>query len=137
MVIRYRKRLSGPILDRIDLHVDVPPLNKEKYQEIAQGEESKVIRARVEKARSIQRTRFENTKIYTNAEMSPKHIKNACKIHKEALELLLTAVSRLSLSARSYYKVLKIAQTIADLEGNRQVIGAHVAEALQYRYADD
>ena len=130
-VLKYRKRISGPILDRIDIHVDVPPVKEERLTSLEKAEKSSLIRARVQKAREKQNKRF--GKSYTNAEMSPSDIRTFCKLTDSANALLKTAIARLSLSARSYFKIIKISQTIADLEELDQIEGKHVAEALQYR----
>jgi len=134
---RYRKRISGPILDRIDLHVEVPVVNvrdlsnDQKSREFL--ESSNKIRQRVEKAREMQRKRFLNDKIYTNAEMKNEHIKKYCFLSKEVKQILTQAVMNFHLSARSYFKMIKVAQTIADLESVESINVNHMAEALQYR----
>jgi len=134
---RYRKRISGPILDRIDLHVEVPVVdvrdlsNDQKSREFL--ESSNKIGQRVEKAREMQRKRFLNDKIYTNAEMKNEHIKKYCFLSKEVKQILSQAVMNFHLSARSYFKMIKIARTIADLEGLAEMTISHMAEALQYR----
>ncbi len=130
-ILKYQKRISGPILDRIDIHVDVPPVKEEKLTSIEKAESSSVIRTRVQKARERQNTRFK--KSFTNAEMTPADIRKFCTLTDQSNTLLKTAITRLSLSARSYFKIIKISQTIADLEGLSQIEGKHVAEALQYR----
>jgi len=133
-IIRYQKRLSGPLLDRIDLHVEVPAVKVEKLTgEGVIGEESKSIKKRVQTARGLQRKRFKGTKIKSNAEMQTRDIKKYCSLDNDSLNLLRQAVSQMSLTARSYYRVIKLARTIADLAGEEKVIIAHLAEALQYR----
>ncbi|MFZ2026051.1 MAG: YifB family Mg chelatase-like AAA ATPase [Microgenomates group bacterium] len=127
----YRKRLSGPILDRIDIHIVVPPVKQEKLTTYEKSESSESIRRRVCDARKKQIVRF--GKVSTNAEMSSHQIRMFCKLTAPAESLLKTAITRLSLSARSYFKIIKIAQTISDLEDTNTIEGKHIAEALQYR----
>ena len=127
----YRKRLSGPILDRIDIHVDIPPVKEEKLTSNEKSESSSLVRERVCVARQKQIKRFGRP--LTNAEMSSNQIRTICKMSDAASSLLKTAISRLSLSARSYFKIIKISQTISDLENTDQIEGKHIAEALQYR----
>jgi magnesium chelatase family protein len=139
MILKYQAKLSGPLLDRIDLHINVPSVDIDKL--IASNSKlitktSKKIREEVVKAREIQNKRFRGLKIYTNAGMKNSHIKDFCRIEKEALLLLKQAVNTYGLSARTYFRLIKVSQTIADLEGgerSRTISAAHVAEALQYR----
>jgi magnesium chelatase family protein len=133
-ILRYQKKISGPILDRIDIHLDVPAVKTEALttnQE--ERENSAMIRERVQMAREKQTQRFAHTKISTNAEMNTKHIKEFCKLSKECIDLMRTATTSLQLSARGYYRTIKIAQTIADLLNENDLLPAHIAEALQYR----
>lgn len=132
-IIGYQKKVSGPILDRIDLHIEVPRLKFEKLAADAPGENSTAIKARVEKARAIQRNRFKEAPFVTNSEMSSEAVKKFCPVDPASVQLLKTAVDRLHLSARAYFRVLKLSRTIADLSGNPDIAPAHVAEALQYR----
>lgn len=132
-IIKYQKKISGPLLDRIDLHVEVPRIKFEKLSSDDLAESSTSIRKRVEIARKVQQKRFENKKIITNSEMSSQDVKDFCKINEQTLELLKSAVSQFQLSARSYYKILKLARTIADLEEKSEIESSHIAEALQYR----
>lgn len=133
-VLRYQKRLSGPLLDRIDIHIDVPAVKVEKLvDDSEEAENSNEVRKRVVKALNIQRKRFKGKKIIINSEMSARDLKEFLEISEEAKDTMRKAMKTLSLSARSYNKVLKIARTIADLEGNEQVLQAHLLEALQYR----
>ncbi|MBI5127299.1 YifB family Mg chelatase-like AAA ATPase [Candidatus Roizmanbacteria bacterium] len=136
-ILKYKKRLSGPLLDRIDLHIDVPPVEESDLISDSLSESSEIIRSRVVKARIKQKQRFKGLKIYTNSEMGPSEIKKFTRLDSVALELLKKAISRLSLSARSYFKTIKIAQTITDLSGKEVVGSEAVAEALQYRSHDD
>jgi len=137
-MMKYRKRLSGPLLDRIDLHVDVPPVQENQFAVVGDKEETKKIRERIMKAHIIQNNRFKNTKkIHSNGEMGVRDIKAYCNLTKEAMLLLRQAVSRLSLSARSYFKIIKVAQTITDLQGEKTIDIGHIGEALQFRLNDE
>ncbi|NOQ68092.1 YifB family Mg chelatase-like AAA ATPase [Patescibacteria group bacterium] len=129
-IIKYQKKISGPLLDRIDLHIEVPRIKFEKLADDNLAESSRSIRARVEKARKIQQKRFENKKILTNSEMSSQDVKEFCRTNAQTIELLKTAVNQFQLSARSFYKILKLARTIADLEEKENIESSHVAEAL-------
>ena len=133
---RYRSRVSGPLLDRIDIQIEVPGL---RYQELASkdaGESSNVIRARVNQARNIQLQRFDKSKIHANAQMGAKEIKRYCAVKEDADKLLETAINKLGLSARAYSRVLKVGRTIADLAGAENIEASHIAEAIQYRSLD-
>jgi len=136
---RYRKKISGPILDRIDLHVEVPVVdaqdlsNDEKSDPFSGGESSEVIKQRITSAREIQRQRFKEDNIFINAEMKNSHIKKHCILSEEVKHILAQAVANFNLSARSYFKMIKIARTIADLSGVENISVSHIAEALQYR----
>jgi magnesium chelatase family protein len=133
---RYRSKVSGPLLDRIDIQVEVPGL---RYQELASkdaGESSDVIRMRVNTARSIQLQRFEKTKVHANAQMGTREIKRFCSVKEDAEKLLETAINKLGLSARAYSRVLKVGRTIADLAGTENIEASHIAEAIQYRNLD-
>lgn len=132
-VSRYTKKLSGPLLDRIDIHLDVPNLPVDKLTNELVSEDSAVIRKRVINARKAQEKRFKGKSILTNSEMNNSQIKEFCKVEKEGIELLKMAISKLNLSARSYYRVLKLARTIADLDDSETIANKHLAESLQYR----
>jgi magnesium chelatase family protein len=132
-IMRYQRRLSGPLLDRIDIHVEVPRVDYEKLTGTAAPETSAAIRQRVERARAIQRQRFAGTKRAANAEMGPKEVRQYCPVEPSAQSLLKAAVSQLHLSARAFHRTLKLARTIADLAGSEVLGPAHVAEAIQYR----
>ncbi|HMN19326.1 MAG TPA: YifB family Mg chelatase-like AAA ATPase [Candidatus Moranbacteria bacterium] len=133
-LLKYKQKISGPIMDRIDLHVEVPRLKFEKLSDDAQGEMSESIRERVERARGMQKERLKGTSLITNSEMGAKHIKQLCSLDGESSGILARAVDSLRLSARSYHRTIKIARTIADLAGSEKIQAAHVAEALQYRF---
>jgi len=132
---RYQKRISGPMLDRIDIHLDVPAVKTDKLiTNIPNAkEDSQQVRERVQKARNMQTKRFAGTPLSANSEMNSKDIKIFCQLDDTSLSLLHTAVQRLNLSARSYHRTIKLARTIADLDQSEHIQQAHVAEALQYR----
>ncbi len=135
-VQRYRSKVSGPILDRIDIHVEVPAV---KYKELSadfDAEASTEIKKRVDQARGVQQERFRRTGIYCNALMKPRHIKKHCKIDDDGHKLLEMAVNRLGMSARGYNRILKVSRTIADLDGSVEITPAHLSEAIQYRSLD-
>jgi magnesium chelatase family protein len=132
-IIRYQKKVSGPILDRIDIHIEVPRIKYNKLASDRVSEASAKIKERVEAARKIQEKRFRDTKIKTNSEMSAKDIKLYCNLESEGEKLIGQAVDSLKLSARVYHRLLKLARTIADLENSDQIKAGHIAEALQYR----
>ena len=133
IILRYKKRLSGPLLDRIDLHIDVPPVEISELTDEFESERSSIVRARVVQARTIQEKRFKDTSFLFNSEMSSGDVKKYCLLEKEAENMLNKAVETLSLSARAYFKIIKIAQTIADLDHHEGILAEHIAEALQYR----
>ena len=138
IVTRYQKRISGPLLDRIDIHVEVPRVEFEKLSSQRLGEPSAVIQARVEAARQIQRQRFSNLKqaaaqIACNSDMRPAEVRQVCTLDETGRSLMKTAMSQLNLTARAYHRVLKLARTIADLAGSEVIAPQHLAEALQYR----
>ena len=133
---RYRDKVSGPILDRIDLHIEVEPVDYEKLSSRNKEETSAEIRKRVNKAREIQCKRFEGTDISCNAKMSPKVTKEFCVLTEEASNLLKLSFDKLGLSARAYDKILRIARTIADLEESESIELSHIAEAIQFRSLD-
>lgn len=134
---RYMGKISGPLLDRIDIHIEVTPVPFEKLSEERKGESSVDIRKRVTAARQLQTERFnELENVHYNAQMSVKHINKFCQLEEDSKQLLKTAMERLNLSARAYDRILKVSRTIADLEGSEDIKGAHISEAIQYRSLD-
>ena len=132
MITKYRNRISGPLLDRIDIHVEVPAV---KYKEMAgegTGESSETVRTRVEQASAVQHRRFK----HSNARMTPKQIKEHCRLDAESQELLKMAMTELNLSARAYDRILKVSRTIADLDSAPDIQSQHISEAIQYRSLD-
>lgn len=132
---RYRHRISGPLMDRMDIFVEVPRVEYEKLTDGGQAEASSEVRARVESCREVGRRRFSESRLSSNAEMGPVEVRESCQrfLDDAAKSLLRMAVNQLALSARSFHRVLKVARTIADLGGSEEITSAHVAEALQYR----
>ncbi len=136
-VRRYLNKVSGPLMDRIDLHIEVNPVPYEKLAGQAKGEKSSEIRARVVAARQIQTKRFKSYEgIHSNAQLIPKLQEKYCRLDKGGQDILKNAVEKLGFSARSYGRILKVARTIADLDGEKDILIQHVAEAVQYRSLD-
>lgn len=137
VITNYQKRISGPLLDRIDIHLQVPRVDYQKLSSQRTGEPSSQIRARVEAARQRQLERFSGTRLASNADMTPKEIRSFCQLSPEGEALMKTAMRQLHLTARGYHRVLKLARTIADLAGMPDIKPEHLAEALQYRQSDE
>ena len=133
LVSRYQKRISGPFIDRVDIFVEAPHIDYEKLADDRLGEKSEKAQARVEAARSIQRKRFEGTKLAGNAEMTPIEVRDFCQVEESAQSLLKMAMKQLHLSARAFHRILKLGRTIADLENADIIKAHHLAEAIQYR----
>jgi magnesium chelatase family protein len=134
---RYLSKISGPLLDRIDIHIEVTPVPFEKLSEERKGEGSVEIRKRVTASREIQCDRFADFEnVHYNAQMNVKQIRKFCKLSNESLTLLKTAMEKLNLSARAYDRILKVSRTIADLASSKDISPDHIAEAIQYRSLD-
>lgn len=133
---RYQGRISGPLLDRFDLQIEVPRLAEFEFEAVPKSESSESIRRRVEEARLLQRIRFTGSETFCNAGMNSKELREYCQISREGKDLLRRAIQRFSLSARAYTRILKLARTIADLEGAPEIEISHLAEAVQYRSLD-
>ena len=133
---RYRSKISGPLLDRIDLHVDVPAIPYRDLSSERSPEDSAAIRSRVAKAREVQFHRFQKENIRCNAQLKPRQIRRHCELDAEGRRLLELAMGRLGLSARAYHRILKVSRTIADLDGSEKIQPRHVSEAIQYRTLD-
>jgi magnesium chelatase family protein len=130
------RKISGPLLDRIDIHIEIPAIKYKELTDSKEAESSAAIKARVEKARAMQRERFKPEGIFCNAKMNTRLIKKHCALEEEAKELLKLAMAELGLSARAYDKILKVSRTIADLTGSEVIKPEHVSEAVQYRSLD-
>jgi magnesium chelatase family protein len=133
MVTRYQKRISGPLLDRIDIHIEVPRVEYERLSDDRLGEPSADIRQRVEAARERQARRFAGTPLLANADMGPAEVRVYCPLDEAGRALLRAAMQQLQMTARAYHRILKLARTIADLAGSDRIQTVHLAEAIQYR----
>lgn len=136
MVTKYQKRISGPLLDRIDIHIEVPRVDYDKLSGDRLGESSESIRKRVQAARQIQLDRFSKSadpNLVANADMRVGEVRQFCQLQDEGKSLMRSAMTQLNLSARAYHRILKLARTIADLAGSEDIQSTHLAEALQYR----
>lgn len=135
-ISRYLTKISGPLLDRIDLQIEIPALSAEEITSVSQGEPSAPIRARVEAARQIQRDRFRRSTVQSNAEMNARQMRRWCELDVPSRNLIEQALTKLALSARGYDRILKVARTIADLAACERIESPHIAEAVQYRALD-
>lgn len=135
-ISKYMGKISGPLLDRIDIQIEVTPVKYQKLDSNTPGETSEQIRARVNKARQIQVNRYKNYNIYSNSELTPKLIDEYCKLDEKGKMLLQNAFQKLGLSARAHARILKVARTIADLDKKENIEVSHIAEAIQYRSLD-
>ncbi|MDP3831472.1 MAG: ATP-binding protein, partial [Ignavibacteriaceae bacterium] len=134
---RYMSKISGPLLDRIDIHIEVPAVKYKELSSEMKSESSSDIRKRVINARMIQHKRFENhPHIFNNADMGSKEVRHYCKLDNAGMELLKMAMTKLGLSARAYDRILKVSRTIADLESAENILPQHISEAIQYRSLD-
>jgi magnesium chelatase family protein len=129
-------KISGPLLDRIDIHIELPAIKYKELSDTKEAEPSLAIKARVEKARAVQRGRFKTEGIFYNSRMNTRLVKKYCGLENEAKELLKMAMTELGFSARAYDKILKVSRTIADLAGSETILSPHVSEAIQYRTLD-
>ncbi|HLY62807.1 MAG TPA: ATP-binding protein [Terriglobia bacterium] len=136
MIQRYVSKISGPLLDRIDIHIDMPAVKYRELREDSGGETSSEIRDRVMKARDRQLARYQGEKIYSNAQMSSRQIRKYCNISADCERLLESAMTRLGLSARAHDRILKVSRTIADLDAAEDINTTHISEAIQYRSLD-
>lgn len=135
-IYRYRRRVSGPLLDRIDIHIEVPAVHYKELSTEYAGEKSETIRCRVVTARDLQLERFKGDRVYCNGQMKTRHMKKYCRMKPEAQRLIETAMEKLGLSARAYSRILKLSRTIADLELSEDIQSHHISEAIQYRTLD-
>ena len=133
---RYLGKLSGPLLDRIDLHIEVEPVPFAQLSDDRPAESSAAIRKRVTAARAVQTKRFQALPLHYNAQMTTRHLRTFCVLDAPSKDLLKTAMERLSLSARAYDRIVKVARTLADLEAATHIQEVHIAEAIQYRSLD-
>jgi magnesium chelatase family protein len=134
-VSRYQRRISGPLLDRIDIFVEVPRVDYEKLASLTPAEPSSQVRARIDRSRQVQHGRFSGRPAQCNSEMTPADVRDFCQadLSEDVRSFLKLATNQLSLSARAFHRILKVARTIADVSGSQEISTAHVAEAVQYR----
>ena len=133
---RYLSKISGPLLDRIDIHLEVPRLNLEHMTDKRRGEPSESVRKRVDKARTVQKERYKKDGVYFNAHLESRDLEKHCILDKESEELLKLAILELGISARAYDKILRVGRTIADLDGKETIEAHHISEAISYRSLD-
>lgn len=135
-ISKYMGKISGPLLDRIDIHIEVTPVKYKKLQDSVKVESSEVIKRRVNEARKLQIERYKEYNLYSNSELTPKLIEKYCKLDNVSHKILQNAFEKLGLSARAYGRILKVARTIADLDHKENIESKHIAEAIQYRSLD-
>ena len=135
-ITKYMSKISGPLLDRIDIHVEVLPVKYEKLESESKAESSEEIKNRVNRARKIQAERYKEHKIFSNSELTPKMLEKFCKLDDRGKDILQKAFHKLGLSARAYGRILKVSRTIADLAGSENIEANHISEAIQYRTLD-
>jgi magnesium chelatase family protein len=135
-IVKYRNRISGPLLDRIDIQVEVPSVSFEHLRGSHPEETSGIIKKRVESSRQIQNERLKDYNLHANSRMETRHVQQFCRLDSECLDLLKYAVEKLGFSARAYARIIKVARTISDLEGKSDILPEHIAEAIQYRILD-
>ena len=135
-IAKYMNKISGPLLDRIDIHIEVTPVKYNKLESSTPSESSQDIKIRVNNARKIQSDRYNGLNIFSNSELTPKLINKYCKLDSQSKALMENAFSKLNLSARAYTRILKVARTIADLDSSENILSHHIAEAIQYRSLD-
>jgi magnesium chelatase family protein len=133
---QYQAKISGPLLDRIDLHIEVPSVKYRALADSRTGESSAAVKKRVSEARAVQKKRFGNAAVTTNARMTEQQIRAFCAIDEASHQLMEMAIEKLGLSARAMNRILKVSRTIADLDGREKIDSAHVAEAISYRSLD-
>src|SRR5437667_7958417 len=133
---RYISKISGPLLDRIDIHIDVPAVKVRELSAQESGEGSTEIRERVVRARQLQQQRFAGEPVYCNAQMPPRLIRQYCQLDAASQQMLERAIMKFGLSARAYDRILEVSRTIADLEGGERIAEQHISEAVQYRTLD-
>ncbi len=133
---KYISKISGPLLDRIDIHIEVEGVEYKKLEDKEKGETSEEIRKRVNRARQIEQERYKGYGIYSNSQLTPKLIQRYCKLGEKENEMLKSAFERMGFSARAYVKILKVARTIADLDEKENIEVKHIAEAINYRSLD-
>lgn len=135
-IAKYMSKISGPLLDRIDIHIEVSPVKYDKLNSVSTGETSAVIKKRVNMARKIQEERYKDYKIFSNSELTPRMLDEFCILDEESKNIMEKAFQKLGLSARAYGRILKVSRTIADLEGSENIKKEHITEAIQYRTLD-